>query len=349
MFGIIFFRNVLNRRIGRDCTEHVICRVDNLSFPAFTKYAIIHCGTKNIKFNNPTDIATGILCVHFLIQSKLANAQIIVTGLFPKSEKFSYFRQIVNDVDIELHNPCFLCEILFFKPNGDWLQANGKLNSQLFWNDDLHLSKTGYQKFATSLFNFISSCNTSKSTSFDLRKIDKSFPPLSKTNIHIPTKKIVHLFKKHKFCKPKYIHKSFVHCLHVREVSVPVPVTAICVISSPLLISANISKPVLVTASTVSVISDVTMQSVNVTSVPICRSVSKNQCKTFEIPLNVIRSNVHKTVVSYKTVQSFCSDVVVQNVNVISSPTCKVICFKNYRVSQIRCFMLETFPFAVTP
>ena len=234
------------------------------------------------------------------------------------------------------------------------------------WNDDLHLSKTGYQKFATSLFNFISSCNTSKSTSFDLIKIDKSFPPLSRTNIHIPTKEIVHLFKKHKFCKPKYIHKSFVHCLHVREVSVPVPVTAICVISSPLLISANISKPVLVTASTVSVISDVTMQSVNVTRVPVCRCVSKKQRKTFfyqhstmlrrtvnvcklrvhchdvcninprtyisvncvEIPMNIIRSNVHKTVVSYKTVQSFCSDVVVQNVNVISSPTCKVLCFK---------------------
>ena len=71
------------------------------------------------------------------------------------------------------------------------------------------------------------------------------------------------------------------HCLHVREVSVPVPVTAICVISFPLLISANISKPVLVTASTVFVISDVAMQSLNVTSVPVCRSVRKNQRKTF--------------------------------------------------------------------
>ena len=90
---------------------------------------------------------------------------------------------------------------------------------------------------------------------------------------------------------PKYIHKSFVHCLHVHEVSVPIP----C------FVNANISKPVLVTAYTVSAISDVTMQSVNVTSVPICRSDSKNQYKTFEIPVNVIRSNVHKTVVSYKT------------------------------------------------
>ena len=84
------------------------------------------------------------------------------------------------------------------------------------------------------------------------------------------------------------------HCLHVREVSVPVPVTAICVISSPLLISANISKPVLVTASTVSVISDVTMQSVNVTSVPVCRPVSKNQRKTsFYHPSTLLRHTVN--------------------------------------------------------
>ena len=332
-----FFRNALNLGIGGDRTEHIIWRVDNLSFPASIKYVIIHCGTNNIKFNNPTDIANGILCIYYLIQSKLPNAQIIVTGLFPRSQKFSYFRQIVNDVNIELGNACSLYQILFFKPNDDWLQANGKLNPQLFWDDDLHLSKTGYQKFATSLSNFISSCNASKSTSFYLRKIDNSFPPLSRTNIHIPTKEIVHLFKKHKFCKPKYIHKSFVHCLHVREVSVPVPVTAICVISPPLLISANISKPVLVTASTVSVISDVTMQSVNVTRVPVCRCVSKNERKTFfyqhstmlrrtvnvcklrvhchdacninpptcisvncvEIPLNIIRCNVHKAAVSY--------------------------------------------------
>ena len=74
------------------------------------------------------------------------------------------------------------------------------------------------------------------------------------------------------------------HCLYVREVSVPVPVTTICVISPPLLITANISKPVLVTASTVSVIYDVTMQSVNVTSVPVSRPVSKNQRKKFFLP-----------------------------------------------------------------
>ena len=34
------------------------------------------------------------------------------------------------------------------------------------------------------------------------------------------------------------------HLYHVREVCVPVPATAICVVASPLFISANISKPI---------------------------------------------------------------------------------------------------------
>ena len=48
--------------------------------------------------------------------------------------------------------------------------------------------------------------------------------------------------------------------------------------------------------------------------------------------------------------QLFCSDVVVQNINAISSPTCKVSCFKkHYYASRIKCFMLETTSFAITP
>ena len=106
MFDIIFSRNALSLGIGRDRAEHIIWRVDNLSFPVSIKYVVIHCGTNNIKFNNPTDIAHGILCVYFIIQSKLPNMHIIVTGLFPRSQTFLYFRQIVNDVHIELSHAC---------------------------------------------------------------------------------------------------------------------------------------------------------------------------------------------------------------------------------------------------
>ena len=147
--------------------------------------------------------------------------------------------------------------------------------------------------------------NIFESTSFDLRNFYKSFPPLLKTNIHIPAKKVVHFFKKYKFGKPKYIHKLFVHCLHVFEVSVLVSVTAICVISSALLVSANISKPVLVTASAVSAISDVTMQNVNVISVPVCRFVCKNQHKTFFYQL----STLLRRTVSVCKLRLHCHDI----------------------------------------
>ena len=101
----------------------------NLSFPASIKYVIIHCGTKNIKFDNPTNIANGILCTYFLIQSKLPNAQIIVTGLFPRRQKiFIFWCFDFDDVNIELGNIYSLYQILFLKPDDDWLQANGKLN-----------------------------------------------------------------------------------------------------------------------------------------------------------------------------------------------------------------------------
>ena len=78
-----------------------------------------------------------------------------------------------------------------------------------------------------------------------------------------------------------FIHKSFVLCLHVYKVSVLVAVTTICVVSSPVFISANISKPILVSASTVSVISKVNIQGVYVSSVPICRSVCRDQRRAF--------------------------------------------------------------------
>ena len=108
-----FLCNALNLGIRGDRTEYIIWRVDNLSFPTSIKYVIIHCGTNNIKFDNATDIANGILCVYCLIQSKLPNAQIIVTGLFPRSQKSSYFRQLVNDVNNELGNACSLLDIIF--------------------------------------------------------------------------------------------------------------------------------------------------------------------------------------------------------------------------------------------
>ena len=77
-----FFCNALNFGIGGDRTEHIVWRVRNLLFPAL----IIHYGTNNIKLNNPTDTANGVLCI-----SKLPNAQIIVLVFSPEAKHFHIF------------------------------------------------------------------------------------------------------------------------------------------------------------------------------------------------------------------------------------------------------------------
>ena len=90
------FLNATNLGIGGDPTELVIWRVDNLPFPASIKYVIIHFGTNNIQFNSVTDISNDILCVYLIIQYKLPN----VTGVFPRSHKFSYFCQVAKDANV---------------------------------------------------------------------------------------------------------------------------------------------------------------------------------------------------------------------------------------------------------
>ena len=75
------------------------------------------------------------LSVDFLIQSKLLDAQLIVGGLFPEAKIFHVFELVI---------------FVLYTRHDDCLQANRKIKPELFWNDDLYLSKTGYQKFATS-------------------------------------------------------------------------------------------------------------------------------------------------------------------------------------------------------
>ena len=68
--------------------------------------------------------------------------------------------------------------------------------------------------------NFISTCNTQKSTSFELRKIEKPFPPLSKTTFQ-PRRTSI-FFKNVSFKNLSIFINHFFQSFHVCEVSVPI-------------------------------------------------------------------------------------------------------------------------------
>ena len=96
--------------------------------------------------------------MHCLIVRKKRNPclKIIITGIFPRDDKFSRFRIIVPQINQLLKNFASTYDFIdFLEPTKDWLKYNGDLNNKLFWTDHLHLSKFGNKKFASSIFTLL--------------------------------------------------------------------------------------------------------------------------------------------------------------------------------------------------
>ena len=110
-----------------------------------------------------------------------------------------------------------------------------------FWDSDLHLSKTGYLKFASSLFNCVSLCNISRNHFYHYRNPTSTFQP-RKTCIMIMNILIsLSIFINHFYTV--YMFMKFL-CLYL-----------LCHLHcSPLFTSAIISSQILVSASTISVL-----------------------------------------------------------------------------------------------
>ena len=94
-----FFKESLNLGIGGDRTQQILWRVERLPVPSHLKYLIIHYGTKNISIDSPSEIANSILCIALLLKKRNLCLKIILTGIFPRDDKFSHFRIIVPQIN----------------------------------------------------------------------------------------------------------------------------------------------------------------------------------------------------------------------------------------------------------
>ena len=146
----------LNLGIGGECTQHIIWRTERLPVPNHLKYVIIHCGTNSISKDCPSEIANSILYIALLFKKRNSCLKIIITGIFPRDDKFSRFRIIVPQINQLLKNFTSTYDFIdFLEPTKDWLKYNGDLNNKLFWTDHLHLSKFRNKKFASSIFTLL--------------------------------------------------------------------------------------------------------------------------------------------------------------------------------------------------
>ena len=153
-----FFKESLNLGIGGDRTQHILWRVERSPVQSHLIYVIIHCGTNNIGKDSPSEIANSILCIALLFKKRNPCLKIIITGIFPRDDKFSRFRIIVPQINQLLKTFTSPNDFIdFLEPTKDWLKYNGDLNNKLFWTDHLHFSKFGNKNLHHQFLHFYNS------------------------------------------------------------------------------------------------------------------------------------------------------------------------------------------------
>ena len=116
----------------------------------------------------------------------MPNTNFLVTGLFPRENKFSKNCDIVTIINDMLDQACFpLKNVEFIHPGEDWILPNGKLDPKLFWIDNIHLKKAGYERLAKSLRKHI---NLIEDKEREIKKslCFKTLPPNSLISSNIP-------------------------------------------------------------------------------------------------------------------------------------------------------------------
>ena len=150
-------RGAVNCSIGGDQTQHVLWRMKHISLPSTVQYVVVHCGTNNIGWHSPQNIANGVISIGLVLQDKNRKLHVVVTGLIPRDYSHSsYRRQKIRDVNRHLKQHCEEYEnVTYMRQDDDWILSDGGLNKELYWEDGLHLSEAGNEKFSLAITEVI--------------------------------------------------------------------------------------------------------------------------------------------------------------------------------------------------
>lgn len=149
----------LNFGLGGDRTQNVLWRVENGEIPLNAQTVVIHVGTNNTDRDSPKDIANGIGSIAMMFQEAKPNAKIILTGLLPRDLEPSHRRTLNLKVNKYLKRLCksgHIRNFFYLKPDADWLQPDGTLNTTYYFQDHLHLVEEGDEKFGKAIHDIIS-------------------------------------------------------------------------------------------------------------------------------------------------------------------------------------------------
>ena len=123
----------VNCGIAGDKTQHVLWRAKNVFIPPSVKFIVVHCGTNNLEYNDPIDIAQGNLNIGKSRLEKDPKSNIILTGILPRDKYKSTRRNKLCEVNSHLNSPCKTEKnILYMDQGSGWILNSHMLDKSLY-------------------------------------------------------------------------------------------------------------------------------------------------------------------------------------------------------------------------
>ncbi len=148
----------LNLGVAGDQTQHVLWRIDNGELEGLTpRVVVLLIGTNNTGRYGGIEIAHGVEAVVKRLREKLPNATIVLTGIFPRSEKPT--DQVRAKVKLANDRIAQLADgraVHYVDIADKLLQPDGTISRDLM-PDFLHLTTPAYQAWADAILPLIES------------------------------------------------------------------------------------------------------------------------------------------------------------------------------------------------
>jgi lysophospholipase L1-like esterase len=139
---------------GGDRTQHILWRLNNGELDGVNpKVVVLLAGTNNVGAPDSPgagEIARGLTAIVGVIQEKVPDAIIILTGIFPRNDNKSFMAPI-NEVNNEVAKLADGKRIRFLNINGKLTDSSGRLFEGMMNKDALHPTARAYQIWADAL------------------------------------------------------------------------------------------------------------------------------------------------------------------------------------------------------
>jgi lysophospholipase L1-like esterase len=144
-------KDAANYGISGDRTQNLLWRIDRGEFlSARCKVVVVAIGTNNIGQDSPDAIAAGVAAVVQRLRQTVPSTKILLLSIFPRGESpDAPVRKTVCATNRLLAELGKEPRVTWCDLTSSFVQADGRLRSELYASDLLHLSPKGYEAWAS--------------------------------------------------------------------------------------------------------------------------------------------------------------------------------------------------------